>query len=42
MIPFLLPLISLVLMKKFYTDKGKGLYGGAPKMAGIPFKKDQR
>lgn len=42
MLPFIMPILSLILMKVLYTDKGKGLYGGAPKAAGRPFKKDAR
>ena len=42
MIPFVIPLIAMVLMKIFYEDKGYGAYGGAPKAAGKSFKKDQR
>ena len=42
MIPFIIPLIAMVLMKIFYEDRGHGAYGGAPKAAGKAFKKDQR
>lgn len=38
-LPFLIPLLVLIGTKIFYKDKG---YGGAPKAAGLPFKKDAR
>jgi ABC-type uncharacterized transport system permease subunit len=38
-IPFVLPIIVMIVMQTFFKDNG---YGGAPAAAGIPFKKDQR
>lgn len=41
MIPFVLPLVTMIFIKIFYDKKGNN-HSGPPKAIGIPFKKDQR